>query len=168
MEQASKHRVLPSPASNLGLEPTPSSIRSCLALSKPSFHSGTRITPGYCWPTPKCRNSCDPHAFLEGKKAGETSPRTSTPRTLKWDDQQYPPVICTREQRGIFPSMACTETQSIKCAASQHEKRKKESERSSPGSLTYPVHTRLILASNGPKIPKGRGECSMSGKGIEG
>jgi hypothetical protein len=40
-------------------------------------------TPGYCWPTPKCRNSCDPHAFFEGKKAGETSSRKSTPRTLK-------------------------------------------------------------------------------------
>jgi hypothetical protein len=38
---------------------------------------------GYCWPTPKCRNLCVPHAFLEGKKAGETSPRKSTPRTLK-------------------------------------------------------------------------------------
>jgi hypothetical protein len=53
-------------------------------------------------------------------------------------------------------------------AASQHEKRKKESERSAPGSLTYPGHTRLILASNGPKIPTGRGEWSMSGQGIEG
>jgi len=28
-----------------------SSVRSCLALSKPSFHSGARITPGYCWRT---------------------------------------------------------------------------------------------------------------------
>jgi hypothetical protein len=46
------------------------------------------------------------------------------------------------------------------------EKRKKESERSSSGSLTYPVHTRLILASNGPKTLKRGGECSMPGKGI--
>jgi len=78
------------------------------------------------------------------------------------------PVIGIRATRGNTAGITCTETQSTKCAASQHEKRKKESERSSPGSLTYPVHTRLILASNGPKIPKGRGECSMSGKGIEG
>jgi hypothetical protein len=32
-------------------------------------------------------------AFFEGKKAEETSPRKSTPRTLKEVDQQYPPVI---------------------------------------------------------------------------
>ena len=38
---------------------------------------------GYCWPTPKCQNLCVPHTFLEGKKAGGTSPRKSTPRTLK-------------------------------------------------------------------------------------
>jgi hypothetical protein len=30
---------------------------------------------GYCWPTPKCRNMCVPHVFLEGKKAEETSSR---------------------------------------------------------------------------------------------
>jgi hypothetical protein len=34
-------------------------------------------------------------AFFEGKKAEETSPRKSTPRTLKEDDQQYPPVSRT-------------------------------------------------------------------------
>lgn len=32
-----------------------------------------------------------------------------------------------------------------------------------PGLLGYPVHTRLIPAQMGLKIPKGRGECSMSG-----
>src|SRR5262245_60950429 len=37
----------------------------------------------YCWRTQKCRNLCVPHAFFEGKKAGETFPRKSTPRTLK-------------------------------------------------------------------------------------
>src|SRR5947209_8676203 len=42
-----------------------------------------QITPGYCWRTPKCRNLRIPHAFLEGQKAGKTSPRKSTPRTLK-------------------------------------------------------------------------------------
>jgi restriction system protein len=42
-----------------------------------------RKTPGYCWRTQKCRNLCVPHACFEGKKAGETSPRKSTPRTLK-------------------------------------------------------------------------------------
>jgi hypothetical protein len=68
--------------------------------------------------------------------------------------------------RGNFTGRMGTETQSSKCAASQHEKRKKESERSSSGSLTYPVHTRLILASNGPKTLKRGGECSMPGKGI--
>src|SRR5215813_10165189 len=30
---------------------------------------------GYCWRTPHCRNGCIPHAFVEGKKAGETVPR---------------------------------------------------------------------------------------------
>jgi len=39
----------------------------------------------YCWPTPKYRNWCAQHASLEGKKAEETSPRKSTPRTLKQD-----------------------------------------------------------------------------------
>jgi hypothetical protein len=33
---------------------------------------------------------CIPHAFFEGKKAGETFPRKSTPRTLKGVRQQYP------------------------------------------------------------------------------
>jgi hypothetical protein len=40
-------------------------------------------TSGYCWPTQKCRNGCLQHAFLEGKKAGETCIRRSTARTLK-------------------------------------------------------------------------------------
>jgi hypothetical protein len=67
-------------------------------------------TEGYCWPTPKCRNLCGPYAFLEGKKAEKTSPRKSTPRTLKEVGQQYPPVIGTRAPRGHFPSIARTET----------------------------------------------------------
>jgi hypothetical protein len=50
-------------------------------------------TKGYCWPTPKCQNLCVQHAFLEGKKAEETSPRRSTSRTLKWVGQQYPGVF---------------------------------------------------------------------------
>src|SRR5262245_25685606 len=40
-------------------------------------------TDGYCWPTPKYRNWCAQSAFLESKKAEETSPRKSTPRMLK-------------------------------------------------------------------------------------
>jgi hypothetical protein len=43
----------------------------------------------------KVLNLCVPHAFFEGKKAGETSPRKSTPRTLKEVGQQYPPVWLT-------------------------------------------------------------------------
>src|SRR5215468_2441057 len=31
-----------------------------------------RLTPGYCWPTPRCRNLCVQHAFFEGKKTEET------------------------------------------------------------------------------------------------
>jgi len=58
--------------------------------------------------------------------------------------QQYPPVICTRDERGNAAGITCTETQYTKCAASQHEQ-ERESERSSPGSLTYPVHTGLSL-----------------------
>jgi hypothetical protein len=50
------------------------------------------LTGGYCWSTSKRRNMCVQHAFLEGKKAEETSPRKSTPRTLKGVDQQYPGV----------------------------------------------------------------------------
>src|SRR5437763_1224403 len=38
---------------------------------------------GYCWRTQKCRNMGVPHTFLEGKKAGKTSLRKGTPRTLK-------------------------------------------------------------------------------------
>jgi hypothetical protein len=49
-----------------------------------------RKTTGYCWSTPKCRNLGVQDAVFEGKKAEETSPRKSTPRTLKEDDQQYP------------------------------------------------------------------------------
>src|SRR5215510_13535097 len=44
----------------------------------------------YCWPTPKYRNLCVPHAFLESKKAWETAPRKSTSRTLKEIRQHYP------------------------------------------------------------------------------
>jgi hypothetical protein len=51
------------------------------------------LTDGYCWPTPKYRNWCAQHAFFEGKKAEETSPRKSTSRTLKEVGQQYPDDI---------------------------------------------------------------------------
>src|SRR5262245_57279436 len=47
-------------------------------------------TSRYCWPTTKCRNVCVQHACFEDKKAKETSPRKSTPRTLKQVGQQYP------------------------------------------------------------------------------
>jgi hypothetical protein len=62
---------------------------------------GSRVqqTPGYCWPTPTCRNLCMHHAFIEGKKADAISPRKSTPRTLKWVGQQYPPVIYTHDEQ---------------------------------------------------------------------
>src|SRR5262249_4112503 len=49
-------------------------------------------TGGYCWRTPKCRNLCIPHAFLEGKTAEKTPLRKSTSRTLKDVGQQYPGV----------------------------------------------------------------------------
>jgi hypothetical protein len=71
------------------------------------------------------------------------------------------PVIGTRYERGNTAGRTCTETQCTKCAASQHEK---ESERSSPGSLTYPVHTGLSLPSNGSQTSKEGGEWSMPGK----
>src|SRR4029450_13930434 len=58
-----------------------------------------RLTPRYCWPTPKCRNWCIKHTFFEGKKVEETSPRKSTPRTLKEVGQQDPPVICTQDTK---------------------------------------------------------------------
>jgi hypothetical protein len=59
----------------------------------------SRKTSGYCWSTPQYRNWCAQHAFFEGKKAGETSPRKSTPRTLKEVGQQYPGVKSTVPQR---------------------------------------------------------------------
>jgi len=43
----------------------------------------SRKTARYCWRTPKCRNWCIPHAFLEGKKAWKTCTRKGTSRTLK-------------------------------------------------------------------------------------
>jgi transposase len=58
------------------------------STGKPAIH----YTTGYCWRTQKCRNLCVRHAFFEGKKAGETSPRKSTARTLKEVRQQYPTV----------------------------------------------------------------------------
>src|SRR5712691_1031808 len=61
-------------------------------------------SPGYCWPTPRCRNLGVQHACFEGKKAGETSPRKSTPRTLKEVDQQYPPVKSTVHSACLLPS----------------------------------------------------------------
>ena len=45
----------------------------------------SRKTPRYCWPTPRYRNWCARHAFFEGKKAEQTSPRKCTSRTLKQD-----------------------------------------------------------------------------------
>jgi hypothetical protein len=38
---------------------------------------------GYCWRTPKGRNLCISHAFLEGKKAGDAYARKSGAGTLK-------------------------------------------------------------------------------------
>src|SRR5437870_9482588 len=57
-----------------GMESSRASAERCEVSEK---------TTGYCWPTPKCRNLCVQHAFFEGKKAEETSPRKSTHRTLK-------------------------------------------------------------------------------------
>ena len=64
-------------------------------------------TFGYCWPTPKCQNLCVPHAFFEGKKAEETSPKKSTPRTLKEVGQQYPPVKSTSWRHLIQSQPRC-------------------------------------------------------------
>jgi hypothetical protein len=69
-----------------------------------SDQRGVRITPGYYWRTQKGRNLCVPHAFFEGKKAGETSPRKSTPRTLKEVDQRYPPVFLVAHSESHFGS----------------------------------------------------------------
>jgi hypothetical protein len=67
----------------------------------------------YCWPTPKYRNCYAQHAFFEGKKAEQTAPRKSTPRTLKGVDQQYPPVTGTPPHIYGYPIPICTETRSI-------------------------------------------------------
>ena len=75
-----------------------------------------RLTPGYCWSSPRYRNGCAQHAFFECKKAEQTSPRKSTPRTLKGVDQQYPPVTGTPPHVYGYPITICTETRSI-CSA---------------------------------------------------
>jgi hypothetical protein len=56
-------------------------------------------TRGYCWPTPKCRNLCVHHAFVEGKKVETTSLRKSTPRTLK------PGRLRARSFRPFLPAL---------------------------------------------------------------
>ena len=99
--------------SNNRLQATANSVRSSVAWSELCCCSGTRLTPGYCWSTSfqapwlllvlriSCvlRPSKMPYARHNFQHLGVR--------------QQYPPVICTRDQRDIFPSMACTETQSI-------------------------------------------------------
>jgi hypothetical protein len=35
----------------------------------------SHLREGYCWPTPQYRNWCAQHAFFEGTKVEETSPR---------------------------------------------------------------------------------------------
>jgi hypothetical protein len=64
---------------------------------------GVWQTSGYCWSTPKCRNLGVQDAFFEGKKAEETAPRKSTPRTLKEVGQQYPSGEWTVDSRFLKP-----------------------------------------------------------------
>src|SRR5262245_9403039 len=71
-------------------------------LGKLPHAARVEITGGYCWPTPKYRNWCAQHVFFEGKKAEQTSPRKSTPRTLKWVRQQYPGVNRAPEWKDGF------------------------------------------------------------------
>src|SRR5215471_15182965 len=65
----------------------------CKKLTPLVMYGLSHKTPGYCWSTPKYRNWCAQHAFFEGKKAEQTSPRKRTSRTLKEIDQQYPAVL---------------------------------------------------------------------------
>jgi hypothetical protein len=53
-----------------------------------SVFSVSRLRIGYCWRPQKCGNLWIPYAFLEGKKAGETPARKSTPITWKEIRQQ--------------------------------------------------------------------------------
>jgi hypothetical protein len=78
---------------HLPCKPVPRSRDQACSRSNKQSCRGTRKTGGYCWPTPKYRNWCAQHAFFEGKKAEQTSPRKSTPRTLKEVGQQYPGVF---------------------------------------------------------------------------
>src|SRR5262249_35578941 len=50
-------------------------------------------------PTLKYCNWCAQQAFFAGKKAEETSPRESTPRTLKEVGQQYPRIFSDRRSK---------------------------------------------------------------------
>src|SRR4029450_12554238 len=68
-------------------------------LSDPQSH---QKTPGYCWSTPTCRNLGVQDAVFEGKKAEDTSPRKSTPRTLKYVDQQYPDINLVVRSKAIL------------------------------------------------------------------
>jgi hypothetical protein len=78
-------------------------------------------TPGYCWRAQKCRNVCVPHAFFEGTKAGETSPRNRTSRTLKEVRQQYPPVKSTLLPLDCYTTTKCQETQDKNHCRIDHE-----------------------------------------------
>ena len=92
-------RSLPRPA------PNKSESRLTFGILRPFVV--TRKPSGYCWPTPQYRTWCAQHAFLEGQKAEETSPRKSTPRTLKEVSQQYPPVYSTHAMAWLLPWILC-------------------------------------------------------------
>src|SRR2546427_211478 len=59
---------------------------------------------GYCWRTQKCRSLCIPHAFLEGKKAGEAYASKSSPGTLKKVRQQYLVVTMVKRPMTATPA----------------------------------------------------------------
>jgi hypothetical protein len=78
------------------------------------------VLPAYCdrqetarilLANPKYRNWRAQHAFFEGQKAEQTSPRKSPPRTLKGVDQQYPPVKWSSLKVSRNTPLWCTPTQ---------------------------------------------------------
>jgi hypothetical protein len=105
------------------------------------------LTDGYCWSTPKYRNWRAQHAFFEGKKAEQTSPRKSTPRTLKEVGQQYPSVFCARSHTWLCPRVGASQAAEghfDRAASEQHQHVRVR--RAPEGHISLAVTGRLTTA----------------------
>ena len=85
VEQAGEDHVPAIPTPNYGVQATPYSVRSCLALPKPSFHLGIWITPVFCT------------RYERGNSAGTTY--TETQYTNERRVGGWPRSFCTTDGR---------------------------------------------------------------------